>query len=206
MTTQEQTPGPSFNFDVLRLMLAGAAEKHGGKITVLLIAIILLVAVYLTVHVVSGNALEEDSSRWWILGANKQSGALQEFAKNNPGTTQGTVARLEAARQLFAQGMTLYAATTEEGKKEAINSLDKSIELFDSLVNDPKLLLEQKAQALLNIGKAHEALRRFDKAQEYYTLAAAHSDSTAAGSQAVRKLDVLKTGRQSLVELYKTFE
>jgi len=206
MSTQEPVQESGFSIDFLRLYLARVAEKNGKAITFGLIGLILLIAVYLTVRFVSGNALVEDSARWAVLGATQNSGGLQEFAKNHPNTMQATVARMEAARQLFAQGMTLYAASTEDGKKEAINNLDKSIELFEAVINDPKLLPEQKAQALLNIGSAHEALRRFEKAREYYSLAAAMSEKTASGALASRKLDVLKANQQGLTELYKNFE
>lgn len=206
MSTQEPVQESGFSIDYLRLYLARVAEKNGKAITVALIALILAIAVYLTVRFVSGNALEDDSARWAILGATQNLSGLQEFAKNHPNTIQAAVAKMEAARQLFAQGMTLYAATTEDGKKEAINSLDKSIELFESVINDPKLLPEQKAQALLNIGSSHEALRRFEKAREYYALAASMSEKTASGALASRKLDALKSNQQGLTDLYKNFE
>ncbi|MSR31487.1 MAG: hypothetical protein EXR99_08285 [Gemmataceae bacterium] len=206
MTTQEQTPGIEGQLVNLRLALARFSEKHGKLLVAVCIAIILLVAIYLTMSFISGGSAAEDSNRWVTLDGLNQSASLQAFADNNKGTKQGLVARLEAARILLAQGLTQFAATTEESKKESVNSLEKAIELLTGLLGQTDPYLELKAQTLWNLGKAHEARKRLDKAKDFYTQAAALENTTAAGKLAAKQLKSLQENQASVTDLYKVFE
>ena len=188
------------------MSFADFAEVHGKKIIVAAISLILLSTIYFTVTYISKNAIEEESKRWAGLGASQQSAALQEFAKNNSGTSQALIARVEADRVLLAQGMTLFASTNLEIKKEATNNIEKAIELYDLVINDPLLNLELKAQSLLNAGKGHEALRHFDKAKDCYTQASLLADKTGAGVLAVKYLKNLQDNQVDLATFYKNFD
>jgi tetratricopeptide (TPR) repeat protein len=188
------------------MSFADFAEIHGKKIIVAAISIILLSAIYFTVTTVSNNAIEEESKRWAGLGFSQQSAALQEFAQKNSGTSQALIARVEAARVLLAQGMTLFASTNLEIKKEATNNIEKAIELYDLVINEPLLIPELKAQSLLNAGKGHEALRHFDKAKDYYTQASLLGDKTGAGALAVKYLKNLQDNPVDLATFYKNFD
>lgn len=206
MTTQEQPHNQLVQVDSMRMSFADFAEVHGKKIIVAAISLILLSTIYFTVTYISKNAIEEESKRWAGLGASQQSAALQEFAKNNSGTSQALIARVEAARVLLAQGMTLFASTNLEIKKEATNNIEKAIELYDLVINDPLLNLELKAQSLLNAGKGHEALRQFDKAKDCYTQASLLADKTGAGVLAVKYLKNLQDNQVDLATFYKNFD
>ena len=206
MTTQEQPHNQLVQVDSMRMSFADFAEVHKKKIIVSAISLILLSTIYFTVTYISKNAIEEESKRWAGLGASQQSAALQEFAKNNSGTSQALIARVEAARVLLAQGMTLFASTNLEIKKEATNNIEKAIELYDLVINDPLLNLELKAQSLLNAGKGHEALRHFDKAKDYYTQASLLADKTGAGVLAVKYLKNLQDNQVDLATFYKNFD
>mgnify|MGYP002629878084 FL=1 len=206
MTTQEQPHNQLVQVDSMRMSFADFAEIHGKKIIVAAISIILLCAIYFTVTTVSNNAFEEESKRWAGLGSSQQSAALQEFAQKNSGTSQALIARVEAARVLIAQGMTLFASTNLEIKKEATNNIEKAIELYDLVINDPLLIPELKAQSLLNAGKGHEALRHFDKAKDYYTQASLLGDKTGAGALAVKYLKNLQDNQVDLATFYKNFD
>jgi len=206
MTTQEQPHNQLVQVDSMRMSFADFAEIHGKKIIVAAISIILLCAIYFTVTTVSNNAFEEESKRWAGLGSSQQSAALQEFAQKNSGTSQALIARVEAARVLIAQGMTLFASTNLEIKKEATNNIEKAIELYDFVINDPLLNLELKAQSLLNAGKGHEALRHFDKAKDCYTQASLLADKTGAGVLAVKYLKNLQDNQVDLATFYKNFD
>lgn len=206
MTTQEQPHNQLVQVESMRMSLADFAEIHGKKIIVAIISIVLLCAIYFTVSNVSKNAYEEESKRWAGLGASQQSAVLQEFAKNNAGTSQALIARVEAARVLLAQGMTLFASANTETKKEATNNIEKAIELYDLVISDPLLNLELKAQSLFNAGKGHEALRRFDKAKDYYTQASLLADKTGAGSLASKYLKNMQENQLDLAAFYKNFD
>jgi tetratricopeptide (TPR) repeat protein len=206
MTTQEQPHQQLVEHHSMRMSFADFAEIHGKKIIVAAISIILLCAIYFTVSTVSNNAFEEESKRWAGLGFSQQSAVLQEFAQKNSGTSQALIARVEAARVLLAQGMTLFASTNLEIKKEATNNIEKAIELYDLVINDPLLIPELKAQSLLNAGKGHEALRRFDKAKDYYTQASLLGDKTGAGALAVKYLKNLQDSQVDLATFYKNFD
>ncbi|NBR06337.1 MAG: hypothetical protein EBT92_11250 [Planctomycetes bacterium] len=206
MTTQEQPHNQLVQVDSMRMSFADFAELHARKIIVAAISVILVCAIYFTINSVSKNAYEEESKRWAVLGSGQQSAALQEFAKNNSGTNQALIARIEAARVLLAQGMTLYASANMETKKEAINNIEKSIELYGEVVDDPLLIPELKAQSLLNAGKGHEALRRFEKAKENYTKASLLGDKTGAGALAVKYLKNLQDNQLDLDAFYKNFD
>jgi len=206
MTTQEQPHNQLVQVDSMRMSFADFAEVHKIKIIVSAISLILLSTIYFTVTYISKNAIEEESKRWAGLGASQQSAALQEFAKNNSGTSQALIARVEAARVLLAQGMTLFASTNLEIKKEATNNIEKAIELYDLVINDPLLNLELKAQSLLNAGKGHEALRHFDKAKDCYTQASLLADKTGAGVLAVKYLKNLQDNQVDLATFYKNFD
>jgi tetratricopeptide (TPR) repeat protein len=188
------------------MSFADFAELHGKKIIVAAISIILLCAIYFTVSTVSNSAFEEESKRWAGLGFSQQSAVLQEFAQKNSGTSQALIARVEAARVLLAQGMTLFASTNVEIKKEATNNIEKAIELYEKVIDDPMLIPELKAQSLLNAGKGHEALRHFDKSKDYYTQASLLGDKTGAGALAVKYLKNLQDNQVDLATFYKNFD
>ena len=206
MTTQEHPHNQLVEVHSMRMSFADFAELHGKKIIVAAISIILLCAIYFTVSTVSNNAFEEESKRWAGLGFSQQSAVLQEFAQKNSGTSQALIARVEAARVLLAQGMTLFASTNVEIKKEATNNIEKAIELYEKVIDDPMLIPELKAQSLLNAGKGHEALRHFDKAKDYYTQASLLGDKTGAGALAVKYLKNLQDNQVDLATFYKNFD
>ena len=206
MTTQEHPHNQLVEVHSMRMSFADFAELHGKKIIVAAISIILLCAIYFTVSTVSNSAFEEESKRWAGLGFSQQSAVLQEFAQKNSGTSQALIARVEAARVLLAQGMTLFASTNIEIKKEATNNIEKAIELYEKVIDDPMLIPELKAQSLLNAGKGHEALRHFDKAKDYYTQASLLGDKTGAGALAVKYLKNLQDNQLDLATFYKNFD
>ena len=206
MTTQEHPHNQLVEVHSMRMSFADFAELHGKKIIVAAISIILLSAIYFTVSTVSNSAFEEESKRWAGLGFSQQSAVLQEFAQKNSGTSQALIARVEAARVLLAQGMTLFASTNVEIKKEATNNIEKAIELYEKVIDDPMLIPELKAQSLLNAGKGHEALRHFDKAKDYYTQASLLGDKTGAGALAVKYLKNLQDNQVDLATFYKNFD
>ncbi len=206
MTTQEQPHNQLVEVHSMRMSFADFAELHGKKIIVAAISIILLCAIYFTVSTVSNSAFEEESKRWAGLGFSQQSAVLQEFAQKNSGTSQALIARVEAARVLLAQGMTLFASTNVEIKKEATNNIEKAIELYEKVIDDPMLIPELKAQSLLNAGKGHEALRHFDKSKDYYTQASLLGDKTGAGALAVKYLKNLQDNQVDLATFYKNFD
>ena len=206
MTTQEHPHNQLVEVHSMRMSFADFAELHGKKIIVAAISIILLSAIYFTVSTVSNSAFEEESKRWAGLGFSQQSAVLQEFAQKNSGTSQALIARVEAARVLLAQGMTLFASTNIEIKKEATNNIEKAIELYEKVIDDPMLIPELKAQSLLNAGKGHEALRHFDKAKDYYTQASLLGDKTGAGALAVKYLKNLQDNQVDLATFYKNFD
>ena len=206
MTTQEHPHNQLVEVHSMRMSFADFAELHGKKIIVAAISIILLCAIYFTVSTVSNNAFEEESKRWAGLGFSQQSAVLQEFAQKNSGTSQALIARVEAARVLLAQGMTLFASTNLEIKKEATNNIEKAIELYEKVVEDASLIPELKAQSLLNAGKGHEALKHFDKAKDYYTQASLLGDKTGAGALAVKYLKNLQDNQLDLATFYKNFD
>ena len=206
MTTQEHPHNQLVEVHSMRMSFADFAELHGKKIIVAAISIILLCAIYFTVSTVSNSAFEEESKRWAGLGFSQQSAVLQEFAQKNSGTSQALIARVEAARVLLAQGMTLFASTNIEIKKEATNNIEKAIELYEKVIDDPMLIPELKAQSLLNAGKGHEALRHFDKAKDYYTQASLLGDKTGAGALAVKYLKNLQDNQVDLATFYKNFD
>lgn len=206
MTTQEHPHNQLVEVHSMRMSFADFAELHGKKIIVAAISIILLCAIYFTVSTVSNSAFEEESKRWAGLGFSQQSAVLQEFAQKNSGTSQALIARVEAARVLLAQGMTLFASTNVEIKKEATNNIEKAIELYEKVIDDPMLIPELKAQSLLNAGKGHEALRHFDKAKDYYTQASLLGDKTGAGALAVKYLKNLQDNQVDLATFYKNFD
>ena len=206
MTIQEQPHNQLVEVHSMRMSFADFAEIHGKKIIVAAISMILLCAIYFTVTTVSNNAFEEESKRWAGLGFSQQSAVLQEFAQKNSGTSQALIARVEAARVLLAQGMTLFASTNLEIKKEATNNIEKAIELYEKVVEDASLIPELKAQSLLNAGKGHEALKHFDKAKDYYTQASLLGDKTGAGALAVKYLKNLQDNQLDLATFYKNFD
>ena len=206
MTTQEHPHNQLVEVHSMRMSFADFAELHGKKIIVAAISIILLSAIYFTVSTVSNSAFEEESKRWAGLGFSQQSAVLQEFAQKNSGTSQALIARVEAARVLLAQGMTLFASTNVEIKKEATNNIEKAIELYEKVIDDPMLIPELKAQSLLNAGKGHEALKHFDKAKDYYTQASLLGDKTGAGALAVKYLKNLQDNQVDLATFYKNFD
>jgi tetratricopeptide (TPR) repeat protein len=206
MTTQEQPHNQLVQVDSMRMSFADFAEIHRGKIIITAIAVVLVGSIYFTISTVSQKTFEEESKRWAVLGASQQSAALQEFAKNNSGTNQALIARVEAARVLLAQGMTLFASTNPEIKKEATNNIEKAIELYDLVINDPLLIPELKSQSLLNAGKGHEALRHFDKAKDYYTQASLLGEKTGAGSLAAKYLKNMQENQFDLAAFYKNFD
>ncbi len=206
MTIQEHPHNQLVEVHSMRMSFADFAELHGKKIIVAAISIILLSAIYFTVSTVSNSAFEEESKRWAGLGFSQQSAVLQEFAQKNSGTSQALIARVEAARVLLAQGMTLFASTNVEIKKEATNNIEKAIELYEKVIDDPMLIPELKAQSLLNAGKGHEALRHFDKAKDYYTQASLLGDKTGAGALAVKYLKNLQDNQVDLATFYKNFD
>ncbi len=181
-------------------------EANRNKIVVAIIITILLIAVYTIVSWVSNSANDEESNRWISLSFIQQPGPLQEFAKNNFTTYQATIAKVEAARVLLGVGMTNYGSNNSEIKKEATNNLEKAIELYSEVINDAKLMPELKAQALLNAGKAHEAMRRFDKAKDYFTQASAMEVKTGSGVLAAKYLKNLQETQPDMVGFYKNFE
>ena len=87
-----------------------------------------------------------------------------------------------------------------------IKNIEKAIELYDLVINDPMLIPELKAQSLLNAGKGDEALRRFDKAKDYYTQASLLGDKTGAGALAVKYLKNLQDNQIDLATFYKNFD
>lgn len=204
MNSNEQAHhNPLIQPDAMRMSFADFAEIHGKKIIGIAVPLVLLIAVYLTTSKISRNAIEEESKRWSDLGMLQQSADLQAFAKNNSGTPQASIAKVEAARVLLAQGLTLFASSNAEMKKEASNNIEKAIELYDDVIKDPLLNPELKAQALLNTGKAHESLRHFDKAKDYYTQASLLKDNTAAGKLAAKYLG---ENQVEFASFYKNFD
>lgn len=181
-------------------------EANRNKIVVAIIVTILLIAVYTTVSWISNSANDEESNRWTTLSFIQQPGPLQEFAKNNLGTNQAIIAKVEAARVLLGMGMTNYATNNTETKKEATNNLEKAIELYDAVISDALVMPELKAQALLNAGKAHEAMLRFDKAKDFYTQASALELKTGSGVLAAKYLKNLQETQPDMVGFYKNFE
>jgi hypothetical protein len=110
---------------------------------------------------------------------------LETFARDHQGTMQGRLARFQAARALLYQGLRDLAVwmpetgsrvvvfpATDEAKQQHDAALDKvsraaaSYKALGDESGDVALLAEE---ALLNEGKAREALAEFDRARECYS-------------------------------------
>jgi tetratricopeptide (TPR) repeat protein len=91
---------------------------------------------------------------------------LQKFADEHKNTMQGRLARFQIARALLFQGLRDLAQTTQH--PTAVQQLQQAAELYKGLADESSDVPLLAQEALLNGGKAHEALGDLEKAKDRY--------------------------------------
>lgn len=98
-----------------------------------------------------------------------ESQQLEEFIKGNKGTIQGRLAKFQLARLNLFEGLRDLGIAMKPQKENSLACLKKAAELYKELIADSKgdpILLPE---AILNSGKANEALGNLTDAKTYYT-------------------------------------
>ena len=101
---------------------------------------------------------------------------LQKFADEHKNTMQGRLARFQIARALLFQGLRDLGSTrplvasNETQHEQAVKKLRKAADLYKTLADESTDVPLLAQEALLNGGKALEALNDLDKARTNYEL------------------------------------
>ncbi len=187
----------------------GIKEGPSRGTLLTLIAVGLVVILVLAWRYFATSAEESDSARWLRWDSLASPEQLKNFAddKDVQGHVQGRLARLEEARRNLYDGLR-DIGIQGAARTQALDSIKKSAELYDALVNEcaDKPLLHQ--QTLLGAAKAHESLGDYDKADSYYQQLAQKYADSVLGKEAGEQIKRLEAGKkngdlQALREEYK---
>jgi hypothetical protein len=178
--------------------IQGMKEGPSRGTVLFLIAAGLVVILVLAWRYFATSAEESDSARWLRWDSLASPEQLKNFGddKDVQGHVQGRLARLEEARRDLYDGLR-DIGVVGAARTQAPESIKKSAELYDALVNEfsDKPLLHQ--QTLMGAAKAHESLGDYEKARSFYQQLAQKYGSTVLGKEAADQMKRLETGEQN---------
>jgi hypothetical protein len=226
----EERKGLETNTLVTLLKKSAEDLKHGPSRTTLTIVgvIALVVVLYLVWRWFAFGASATDSARWlrWdeltdpeeLLKAPKddklpvdpsrrqeqeQIALLDQFIKSNPGSTQERLTRFQLARLLLYRGTRDLGAL--HSRRQALEDLDRAAGLYEKLSRESTGVALLQQEALLNAGKAREALSDLDKARAHYGRLKDDYRSSEFGKLAAEQLKRLDSDKTDLEELKARF-
>lgn len=125
---------------------------------------------------------EQKTARLWSKLAAATKTDLEEIAKQNPGTMQSRIARLEQARTLLREGeqKSYSAFERTQGRKD----LEAARNLYGPLAKEFRDMPILAQESLLALAKISENLGDYDKAWEHYRELALQFPDTTPGKEA----------------------
>ncbi len=204
--------------NVLAKALNSAVDKAktGQLVNVRLVLIVVVLFVALgTWWYLRSSARRSDSQTWGSLENLTTIDQLEKFSSDNPNSYHGRVAKLQLARLLLGvKG--LQQLSNFEKRKEAVESVEKSRDLFAKLIVEFKGDLTLQAQAIEGAAKAELALVGIPKDgstddrgsvdaavklfREFATLV---GEKTVLGEQSSKKAAKLEENKQEVLQLGK---
>jgi hypothetical protein len=151
------------------------------------------------------------SSAWVKLDGQSSLKALEDVAKENPGTMPGRTARFQRARLELEQGFrSLYGSD----RGQAIKSVESARQLYRELAPECRATPILAQEALMGEAKAEEALigvpqeigtgtrGDFDRAVQLYRQVAKDFPDTYLGKAAAERASELESNRAAVVKFY----
>jgi tetratricopeptide (TPR) repeat protein len=117
------------------------------------------------------DSYQDEDPRRTLSTEEKQVRVLDDYIKDNEGKAQARYARFELARLLLSRGV--RDLRSRQGfmpgqPSQAAADVKRAAEIYEGLIADSSDVPLLQAEALLNAGKAHEALGEVDRAKELY--------------------------------------
>jgi tetratricopeptide (TPR) repeat protein len=161
--------------------------------------VLVAVALFFVYRWVSENAKSTDSNRWLQLLQSGTREDLDRQLKENPDTEQARLDRLQLARLDLESGLTNLASVA--GHAKAIEYLRRAAESYEKLAGETAATPLLAQEALLNAGKAREALGEYDQAKRNYERLAHDYPHSLKGKDAANQIKKLEEAGPLLDEL-----
>jgi tetratricopeptide (TPR) repeat protein len=155
------------------------------------------------------NLAEAKSGARWVEWQNLSTPQqLDEFIKDkdNQGTMQNRLARLQSARSDLYLGLRDIAAVDPHAKTSARESLRKAGETYDKLIEEVSDIPPLQEEALLGAARAYESLAEFDKAKGFYERLVKEHGNSLAGKEAKGALERFEKNPQDYKNLAELAE
>jgi tetratricopeptide (TPR) repeat protein len=123
---------------------------------------------------------------------------LEKFSTEHPGTVQGRMARFQRARLALYDGLRSLGRIDE--REQALERLKTAADEYDKLIQDSRDVPLLYQEALLNCGKANEALGQIPKALTYYKRLHSEFPNTELGKTAGKEVTRLEKEDKKDVE------
>jgi hypothetical protein len=173
--------------------LVHSVKENTSRTTWLVGGLVLLAVVLVYVwRLVAAHAAEQDAERWVAWDQAETVAELTTFADRNADRTPGRLARFQLARYDLAQGLQDLGSNLPQIREAAADRIRRAGESYAKLADESKDTPPLAREALLNAGKAHEALGEVDAAKSFYGRLAQEfpdSEEAKAAQKAVAKLD-----------------
>ncbi len=199
--------------------LTGLAEKAktGQLLNVRLIALIALVVTVLVVwFYLRTRTQDADTKTWKSLELMSGTESLESFSKEHPNSTHGKVAKLQLARTLLGPNG-ISNLRRFDGRKKAIENIERARELFTQLITDFSGDVTLKAQSIEGAAQAELALvgipkdgtsgddrGSVEKTAELYTqFAKLVGEQTKLGEEAAKHAKELLEKKSAIIEVAK---
>jgi hypothetical protein len=128
---------------------------------------------------------------------------LEKFIKDHKGTTQAGMAKFELARLNLFQGLRDLGTSLKPQREAALAHLRDAASQYTELIQEARSEPILHQEAILNSGKANEALGNIKEAAEFYTKLGTDYKSSRFGALAQKELKRLQTDEKMIAELSK---
>ena len=128
---------------------------------------------------------------------------LEAFIKENKGTLQARLAQFELARLNLFEGLRDLGTSLKPQREAALQHLRDAANQYKELIQESRSEPILHQEAILNSGKANEALGNIKEATEFYTKLAKEYKSSRFGALAEKELKRLETDAKAIAELSK---
>jgi tetratricopeptide (TPR) repeat protein len=128
---------------------------------------------------------------------------LEAFINDNKGTLQARLAQFELARLNLFEGLRDLGTSLKPQREAALKRLQDAAFQYKQLIQESRSEPILHQEALLNSGKANEALGDIKQATEYYTKLATDYKTSRFGKLAEKELKRLETNAKVIAELSK---
>jgi hypothetical protein len=157
---------------------------------------VVAVGLFLVFSLVRQHSVNVNSTLWERWSSLSEPAALEEFAKDHPGTVAGRLARFKVARLLLGQGVASLGTPAQRG--EATKKIGRAGELYEQLADETTDNPHLRQEALLQAGKALETLGEVDRATQFYKKLEREYPDTAAGKDAKASIGRLEAAGKDL--------